>query len=181
MSEDQISENTAEKNAKEQRLVTNVYGAFVASIIAQFIPLMIVQLFGFFLFCCVLLAAYIIRARSKEAVSLTANHMTYIIKTVWVASIFLTIGMMLGGAYIYYNADNSVMQQFLDRLYKGYVFSPYDFRALVESYMRENMTLILTASVLALGPGILYIGYRTVNGISRAVKGYRMSKPDAWF
>jgi uncharacterized membrane protein len=43
------------------------------------------------------------------------------------------------------------------------------------------MNLLITAGVITILPGLVYFAVRFVRGLSRAIKGYRLAKPKAWF
>lgn len=176
------NETAAKKDREEcaAKRIVNVYAALSASIVAQFIPQITVQLIGVCLFCLVWLATIIMRRLDKDPEGLTKNHMTYLLKTIWVGSLFLTIGTTLGAAYIYNLGDNTVIYDFLNRMRTGSLIGVYDIEGVIKMYMINNSTLIITTAIVSLGPCIVYIIYRLVKGVSRAKKGHRMGNPKAW-
>jgi uncharacterized membrane protein len=165
---------------KEQKTIMNLYGAFAASIICNFIPLAVVQGFGICLLLIVLIAAYIYKARAKLD-SLTYNHTTYLIGTIWVSSFLLLIGMMTASYWVYMKGDHTLIQNLMAATNSGIVPTPDDMEATLRGYIHQNMKLLITATATTIGPGMIYMIYRTVCGLSRASKGYRMAKPAGWF
>lgn len=168
------------KASKEMKTVTNVYGALSASIFAQFIPNVTAQLFGICLFCMVLPAAYVIRRLSKEPDGLVKNHMTFIIRTIWLSSFALTIGTTIGSAFIYNYGDNTVIYEFFDRIRTGSLIGLYDLEGVIKMYMIRNKSLIVSTAIFSLGPCVIYIAFRLARGLSRAMKGHRIGNPNAW-
>lgn len=176
---DEVAQSVPDEGHAAKRIV-NVYAALTASIIAQFIPQITVQLIGVCLFALVWLATIIMRRMDKDPEGLTKNHMTYLLKTIWVGSLFLTIGTTLGAAYIYNFADNSVIYDFLNRMRTGSLIGVYDIEGVIKMYMINNSVLIITTALASLGPCLAYIIYRLVKGVARAKKGHRMGNPKAW-
>lgn len=167
-------------SVREVRRIVNVYAALSAAIVAQFIPHITIQLIGVCLFGLVWLAVIIIRRLAKDPDGLTKNHMTFILKTIWVGSLLLTIGTTLGSAYIYEFGDNTVIYDFLNRISAGSLIGFYDIEGVIKMYMIRNKSLIIMTAIASFGPCIIYIVYRLVGGVSRAKKGHRIGNPKAW-
>ena len=72
---------TDDKNTirSDEKIVVNVYAALTASLIAQFVPLISVQIFGLVLFCLVFMGLYILRKRDKNEDGLIRDHMNFLI------------------------------------------------------------------------------------------------------
>lgn len=164
---------------KEQKNVTQFYGAFAASVICNFIPLAIVQIFGWSLMLAVLIGAYIYKARSKLD-SLAYNHMTYIIGTIWIGSLLLFLGMLVATYWVYAQGDHTVIEGLIATVNSGTIVSEAEMTSVLHSYMQQNYKLLMTVTLSTVGPAVLYVVYRTACGLSRASKGYRMAKPAGW-
>lgn len=165
---------------KEQKNVTQFYGAFAASVLCNVVPLAVVQLFGLCLLVSVLIGAYVYKARSKLD-SLAYNHMTYLIGTIWISSFFLTIGLAVATYWVYVQGDHTMIEQIIAGMNAGTMYSPGDLQAILTGYMKQNMQLLLMATLSTIGPCVVYIVYRVTYGLSRASKGYRLAKPASWF
>ncbi len=165
---------------KEQKNITQFYGAFAAAIVCNFIPLAAAQLFGLCLLLAVLIGAYVYKARSKLD-SLAYNHMTYLIGTIWISSLLLVIGLAVATYWVYAQGDHAQIQNVVNGMNSGVAFSPGELESVLRGYIQHNFKLLLTATLSTIGPCVIYIVYRTACGLSRASKGYRINKPAAWF
>ncbi len=164
---------------KQKTTINTLYIMLVLSTILSFVPYMSAQLLSLVLVVVVLAAAYFYRARDTED-GLMYNHMTYMIGTVWIGTSFLLLGMMAAGAWVFMEGDHSVIDSVLTRVESGYVPTEGELTAIMADYMMANKDLILTSSLITIGPAILYFVYRVANGFSRACKGYRIANPKSW-
>ena len=48
-------------------------------------------------------------------------------------------------------------------------------------FIDSNKTLLMNSVLIAGGPLILYMAYRMVKGLTRAMKGYRLTNSKTWF
>lgn len=163
----------------DQKTIMQFYAAFVASILCNFVPMAIVQGFGLCLFLAVMIAAYIYKARSPLD-SLLYNHMTYLIGTIWIGSFLLLIGMAIATYWVYNKGDHTLIMSFMDSVNSGVVPTPDQMEGVMMQYIQVNKALLITATLSTIGPGMLYIIYRTVYAMTRASKGYRLAKPAGW-
>lgn len=165
---------------KEQKNIVQYYGAFAAAVLSNFIPLAIVQLFGLCLLIAILIGAYVYKARSKLD-SLAYNHMTYLIGTIWISSLFLAIGLIAATYWVYAQGDHTLIEQVVAGMNNGVMYGPAELQNVLSGYIKQNLQLLVTATLCTVGPCIVYVVYRTAHGLSRASKGYRIAKPAAWF
>ncbi len=165
---------------KEQKNIRQYYGAFAAAIVCNFVPVPIVALFGICLLLSILVGAYIFKARSKMD-SLAYNHMTYLIGTIWISSLFLVLGMAAASYWVYTKGDHTLIQNLMESMNAGVMVTPGEMQSIMQSYIHANLNLLITASLATMGPAVIYIIYRTAYGASRATKGYRMARPAGWF
>ena len=172
--------NDKSSDMKEQKNVQNIYAAFAAALIFQFIPLVTIQVFGFFLFIGVLVAAYMLRGKS-ETESLAYNHAHFIIRTIWIWSLFLMVGMVIAVPWFSQVADHSIIQSFLDQVSGGMMPSHEMMNDVMKRYMLANLADLLFIAGVALGPSMVYIIYRFAKGLTRALKGHRIGNVKNWF
>ena len=161
--------------------ILQVYAALVASVVLSFVPYGNVELVGFVLFFAAWIAAYVFRTRNKDEESLVNNHMTYIIRTVWIASLLLSLGFVFWLAWFYAAADHSAYQLMINQILQGAQVNEAEVEETLQGYIQANLLLLIMISTLTLGPGLFYFIYRMANGLSRAIKGYRIAKPKGWF
>lgn len=157
---------------KERKNIIWLYAAFTAGFLMTFVPFAAMALFGTFLFLVVLIAAYIYRFRAEKD-SLMENHATFLIRTMWIGSLYLTAGII--GAYLL--ADHSGIYALVRDIQSGMIPTETYLMSLFQDYVRANAVVFL----LTLGPGTLYFLYRFTRGFERAYKGYRVAKPKSWF
>lgn len=165
---------------QEQKTIVQYYGAFAAAVLSNFIPLAVVQIFGLCLLLAILIGSYILKARSKLD-SLSYNHMTYLIGTIWISSFFLVIGLCVATYWVYVQGNHELIQQVVNGMNAGTMYGPADLQAILSGYIKQNLSLLITATLSTIGPCVIYIVYRITHGLSRASKGYRIAKPAAWF
>ncbi len=151
--------------------INNLYAIYIASIILQFMPFGIVITFGFFLFITVFIYTYILRGKA-EPEDLIDNHATYLIRTVWIFGLVALAGIVAGAFYIMYAFEPGE----LERLGREVIFSN-DLHQTLKDYQSQYFNILLTTNIIAFGPAVIYIAYRLVKGLSRAIKGYRVASP----
>lgn len=168
------------KMDKDQKDTIGMYMMFSAGIIFQFIPMISAQLFGLICIFVALIGAYLYKAKSQIG-SLTYNHMTYLIGTIWVSSFLLLIGVIIAVIWVYQLGDHSVILNVVTGARNGVMFTTDELQIVMQNYIAMNMKLLLTATGSTLGPGLIYIIYRVTNGTRLCVRGERFDKPAKWF
>ena len=164
---------------RQKNTINMLYIMLVISTILSFVPNGMAQLGSLVLIIVVLLAAYVYKARDVED-GLMHNHMTYMIGTVWIGTTFLLLGALATGLWVYLKGDQSVLTDAIAQIQNGIVPNDAEINAITSNYVSSNQGLLITASLVALGPAVLYFVYRVANGFSRACKGYRIANPKSW-
>ena len=179
----------------DHKKIINLYAALGAGLALTLVPMALAAGVSLLFITGVLIAAYMMRGRAAGS-SLLENHATYIIRTIWIGSLFSMICIIAGSAYMHYNLDFTPLQACADdaaALLAG--MTNTDMAAMeafgndllarlqpcLEGFLTANKTVLYTATVIAAVPILLYFSIRYVRGLSRAVKGYRIAKPLGWF
>lgn len=158
--------------AKDQYDVLGIYITFLLAIFSNFIPLASIQMIGGILFFVVIFAIYFIRWKSKNA-SFKHNHMEYLIKTFWVASFILLIGIIASIIF----ADHTVINNVVDGMASGIAFSQEELNIVLMNYAKDNILIF----ALSIGPSILYLFYRTFRGIIETYNYNKIENLKNWF
>lgn len=173
----------------EQMTIYNLYALFGVSIVASVIPMISAAVVSLLLFLILLIAAYMVRGK-VEAHSLIENHATFIIRTLWITALFSVLTSIIASIYMMSWIDYSYFESCANTI------AGYDMNALesmdamqiyaliepcVEDFINGNFQTFIVATLIGGGPLVLYLGYRFVKGLSRAVKGYRLADVKGWF
>lgn len=156
---------------KEQKTILQIYYALIASVILSILPSSVAKTFGFILFIVIFMATYYFRHKSDEK-SLTHNHMQFIIKSIWISSLILLIGM--AGAY--FLADHSIIHNAVDFVKAGNFLTETQIENIIMNYMKENIFVFL----FTLMPCLIYLIYRLCKGTVHAQKGQLMPNLKSW-
>lgn len=169
--------------------VLNLYAAFAVSLILTLMPHGIIALLALVFMIGVLITAYVVRAR-VEPETLAENHATYIIRTIWIGSLLAAITTTIGGAILLTDIDYAPFTPCADRLAaQGMDFAANATYAQVwelsspcfDAFINANLNTLIVAGAITILPILAYFAVRFVRGLSRAIKGYRLAKPRAWF
>lgn len=171
-----------------QRKVLQLYAAYGAALVLSVVPFVLAAFLSMVLFVGVLIAAYILRTGTEEG-SLIENHMTFVIRTLWIGSFLAMLTLVAASLYLFYGVDNTPLdpciQHFLSigpgtRVLELQAMTDI-FRACYGAYMDANLRIFITSGAMAAGPVLIYFVIRYARGISRAMNGYRIAKPQSWF
>ena len=172
---------------KEQKTINNIYAMLCVSLILGFLPMIEAAFLAIFMFTAAIIAAYIVRNRSEEH-SLTENHMTFIIRTIWIASLFGLISTALASMYLLPNYDSTSLMACMDQVVSsmgGGVTDPSQLndhvQPCMDQFMSDNKIVFIKATIIAAAPIVIYMGYRLAKGLSRATKGHRIGDVKNWF
>ncbi len=157
---------------QEQKKIITLYGLFIISVIFNFTPSQQINMIGSIIFIICFIALYIFRKRSKKS-SLTYSHSSYIIKSIWVSSLFLFIGMIVAGIV----GDHSIVQNTVDTLTNGEVLTEAEINSIMLEYTKANL---LTFAV-SLIPGIIYLLYRLGKGTKLCLQNTSITNHGNWF
>ncbi len=173
---------------ENQKFILNLYAAFGVSLILSVLPSMPAAILSLVFFVGVLVAAYALRKRTEEH-SLGENHATYIIRTLWISAFISLATTAIATAYMINGIDYSTFEPCANNLAnKGTAWMENAgtmevyaiIQPCVESFISFNKTLLMNSVIIAGGPIIIYMAYRMAKGLSRAMKGYRLSNPKSW-
>ena len=164
---------------KQKKTINTLYFILILSTILSFVPESIAQTVSLVLVIVVLIAAYMYRSKDSQD-GLLYNHMTYMIGTIWIGTGFIVLGSLITGLWVYLQGDQSVILNAISQIEAGIVPSEAQMEGYVSDYIDSNKALLMKASLVAIGPAILYFVYRVGNGIGRASKGYRIANPKSW-
>jgi uncharacterized membrane protein len=167
------------QDEEKQKKTNNLYIILIISTVLSFVPFAVAQLASISLIIAVLIMAYLYRAKDSED-GLLFNHMTYLIRTIWIGSTFLSAGIIAAGIYVFLQGDHSLVQNAANQISAGTMFSENDLIALGNDYIMANKNVLILGTGVFVGPAILYFIYRIANGYSRAAKGYRIANPKSW-
>ena len=152
-----------------QKTILTVYALVLAGGILAVIPIAILPVAGLSCLLVATIAAYIYRARDRNL--LIQSHMTHIIRTVWLSSLVLLIGVMVFCGIILSNGDLSMIYAMNDAAQQGIIPSENDIRLMQHQFLAANHDLILIAAMWGLLPYPLYLIYRLGNGVRRVITG----------
>lgn len=160
--------------------ILTVYGLLCVGIVFSMVPVLPIFFTGMMLIPFVLVLAWMLRF-GKSPDTLIYNHMIYISRTIWMFSLLLTITSSIAGFLVMTGADNSAYQNILNDMMNGISYSHDQMYDVMISYIKTNMGLMICAVALCTIPTLGYVVYRLTRGMSRALKGYRLANPQAWF
>lgn len=168
----------------EEKIIKNLYAAFVVSLFMTFLPNFAAATIALVLFIGVLIAAYVLRGKSAEE-TLIHDHTTFIIRTIWIACLF---GLFTGTASMIYMLTNLDVTGFQLCAEQNGIIQTTDPNVLyniskicMDDYMAANYSVLITSVIIAAGPLVIYMLYRMAKGIARAAKGHRMGDNKSWF
>ena len=172
-----------------QKTILNLYALFGVSLILSILPFASAAVLSLVFFLGVLIAAYVVRKNSEEN-SLKENHTTFIIRTLWIAAFFSLVTTAIATGYMMAGIDYSPFNPCANALAdKGVAWaesaSTMEVYAIIQPcvnvFIDFNKTLLINSVLIAGVPLILYMAYRMVKGLSRAIKGYRLANEKSWF
>jgi uncharacterized membrane protein len=158
--------------AKDQYEVLGLYVAFLGALFSNFIPLVAIQMLGGILFLITIIAIYIIRWKNKNA-SFKHNHMDYLIKTFWVGTLVLLIGIVLSVFF----ADHTPIYNVVEGIKNGLVFTKEELDIVMINYAKDNILIF----GLCLSPSLLYLFYRINRGIIETINYNKIENLKNWF
>lgn len=142
--------------------IINLYSLMLLTLACQCIPVDVVQIFSLLMLFILITANRFVR-QEQEKDSFLYQHSFFISRTLWMASIILTIGAVLAGFYL---ADHFGLQGLLNigqSLAHGKTDTPEAQR-------------ILWSVVAGIVPGLIYLIQRAIRGLLKAVKNQNPAK-----
>lgn len=173
----------------EKKKILNLYAAFGISLILSLMPSAVAALVSLIFMLGVLIAAYVIRAKVENH-DLAGNHCTYIIRTIWIGSLFSLITIGITSLFMLPQIDYTTFQPCAENL----ASQSAEFLAgathaqimelsqpCMDAFIESNWNTFLMAGIFGVGPILVYFAVRFTRGLLRAVKGYRVADPMTWF
>lgn len=155
----------------EQKKTLQVYGVLIVAIILNFLPGVFIQTVGAFMALAAIIAAYVVRKKADKD-SLAENHMTFVIRSFWISSLFLAIGITASVVL----ADHSLIHNMYDDISQGAFYSESQINAIMHEYARTNFIVF----TMAFAPAILYLVYRLIKGAVKARKYENIENVKSW-
>ncbi len=175
----------------EQKLSKKLIAPYVFLALAtlfSLIPTLAGVYLSLFTFVTAIILAYVFRAETDSPDELIHNHMTYIIRTMWIVGLFSLFTLAAASAYMIPHLDFSAMDSCTRAATETLNPENPDYQAanaLMEPCMNDfiagNKGTFTIAIAIGGGPLILYLLMRLFKGLSSAVKGSRIEKVKSWF
>ena len=133
-----------------------------------------------------MIAAYALRKKNDEG-SLIENHMTFIIRTIWIGSFFAMITTVVGSIYLFLNIDNAPLEPCMNDLVNhaqnitGLRGLETVFGNCYEPYWVINAHAFITSFAIVALPVLVYFSVRYARGLARAANSYRVANQLGWF
>ena len=157
--------------AKNKELV-GIYLLYIISLILNVVPNTAMASFGALLFIVLFIATYVQRARSKEK-PVEYSHYQYIIKTIWIFSLFFLVGAITA----YFLADHSIINNMTDLIMKGTMMTPEQMTSLTMDYARANKFVFGIIFI----PITIHVFYRLGKCFFLARKNESIPNLKSWF
>lgn len=132
---------------------------------------MFIQTVGLFLALGTIISAYIVRYNADKG-KFTHGHMGYIIKSFWISSLFLAIGILAS----FFLADHTIIENTVDSVNSGAFVTEAEVQLIMMDYARANFFVF----TMAFAPSILYMLYRLVKGMIKAKAYDDITNPKSW-
>jgi len=157
----------------DNKTLSSLYGTYIVAIILNFMPSVMVQTIGGILFIATFIYTYIVRYRSKKE-TIENDHARYLIKTVWIFSLFTVIGIIIA----YGLGDHSIIYQFMnDIMQNGLIPAEDQIMQILIDYTQVNLVLF----ALIFLPITLYLFYRFAKGMRAAQRNKKPDNLNSWF
>lgn len=172
------SENSSGEG-KDSREAVRLYAVLSAGcILTPVLRFETVSMIGSALVLAVLIVAYFYRGRAAgDPESLRHNHGTFLIRTIWLGTLYVFLGFIAGLVAIYFMVDKSAVFSVMAQAEQGNIITPQTMEQAVNEMTVDNAdifgTLYLVAS-LSLAPGLVWMLIRAGRGASRASSGHRI-------
>ncbi len=156
----------------DNKELAGIYLLYIISLILNVVPNTALATFGALLFLVLFIATYVQRARSKEK-PVEYSHYQYIIKTIWIFSLFFVVGAIAA----YFLADHSIINNMTDLIMQGTMMTPEQMTSLTFDYARANKFVFGGIFV----PITIYVFYRLGKGFFLARKNVEIQNLKNWF
>lgn len=152
-----------------QKTILTVYALIFAGSLLMMVPVGVIPFAGMSCLIVGLISAYIYRNRADD--DLMNGHMSYVIRTIWWSSLVLLVGVLLFCSIVGANGDLSMIHDLMEQAEIGLIPTETDVRLMQHQFLNANTKIIGLAALFGLLPYPLYLIYRLVGGIRKAIKG----------
>jgi uncharacterized membrane protein len=153
----------------EQKNIISIYALVTVGAILMLAPYALLPFAGFACMTVGFVSAYIYKWRRSDN-AVMVNHMKYIIRTTWWATLILFIGVILFASIIISNGDLSSINALMDSAERGVVPTESDILAMQMQFVQSNLKLISISAIITLAPYPLYLIYRMVRGVQTLLR-----------
>lgn len=169
------------EDTKERNKIITLYAVLFFSLIGGFVPHVLFAVIAILLFIGGMIAAYSARGKA-EPHSLTANHMTYLIRTIWIVSLMVFVTTLAAGFYVLGAYDPTPVNACAERLMNMTDVAAMEqmVRPCMDDFVRVNFQVFMIGLLIAAGPVIPYFLWRLLKGLNRARNGYRLADEKSW-
>lgn len=176
----EITEISAQKRAAIKTALT-YYALLAGSFFLAWVPHIIPGLIAVILFFWAFIGAYIIRGRN-DADSFLAHHMTFLIRTVWIGSLFSLITVTAGGIYMLTHADVMAFSTCIVNtlsLPDMTMIEQETYRC-IDGFIALNKGVLLVSVLISAPLPCAYVAYRLIRGALKARHGMRLLHGKSW-
>lgn len=190
-----MQKETRQEKDPDHTLIVYFYGVFGLSLILSLIPSMAFASIVVLLITLLLIACYIKRHDATKD-SFKENHLTYIIRTIWIGTIIGVITTIAGGIYMRIYIDYTPIYICIDR---NIVINPNEFLSddykvilsltmklmkevvdlCMDGFIAANKKTFLYSTLISAGPVVLYFILRFAKGFSKALSGHKVEKSNS--
>lgn len=171
----------------EEKTILRVYGTFAAALVLMLLPNMLVCILALALMAGVLITAYAKR-RKADPHGLIADHMTFIIRTIWLGNGIAVISTAIASIYMMKRANHlplqdcshTAAQHILDSGAQDMQTINSLMKPCIDGFIAGNIPVLIASVAIAATPPMLYFAFRTAKGLNRARKGHRIGDVKSW-
>ena len=167
--------------------IMSLYYLFIATLAASMVPSAAFAMLALFMITALMILAYVFRTEVDED-SLMHNHATYIIRTIWITSLFAAMTMIAASAYMIPQIDYSQMDACVKNVTTQLDTENPDFQAAdalmqpcMDDFITANKMVFIFAMIIAGGPLLAYMIFRLIKGMGRARHGHKVVNLKNWF
>ena len=151
--------------------ITSIYLLYIVSLIMNIIPHITISSFGTIILLVVFVATYILRRKAPND-SINHTHYAYLIKTIWIFSLFVLLGILLS----YYLGDHTIINNVVSNVNNGQMITQQAFSIELMKYANANKYVF----GLIFTPITLHLFYRLGKGIHKARQNLPITNLRTW-
>jgi len=176
------------ENMNERKTVYNLYALYGVSLVLCVLPYVSAAVLSVVFITALMIWAYVVRGKAEEH-SLSENHATFVIRSLWIGVLISVITTILASLYMFQGLDymafnpcaESIAGMGIEAVEALNMQQFYDLAApCIDDFIVQNKSALMVSVAIAGGPPLIYLAYRFIKGVSRARGGYRIAEPKAW-